>query len=171
MPCALPANVGNADIKGLEAEIEAHPIRGLTLDASASTLRFKYTSFSANTGINVGDTAPGTIKHKFSVGAQWDFPLASGAVLTPRFDFAYQGGFETNADPTAGSRVTGRHLGNARVTWKSAGESWQVSLVGTNLFDKYYYNSVFDLTSLGGGSNYGFVAPPREYSVQVQKKF
>jgi iron complex outermembrane receptor protein len=170
-PCALPANVGNADIKGIEVEIEAHPVSGLQLDASVSTLRFKYTSFSANVGIPVGSSAPGTIEDKFSIGAQWEFPLASGAMITPRFDFSYQGGYETNAVPSAGSRVTGRHLANARVTWKSAGDDWQVALLGSNLFDKYYYNSVFDLTSLGGGSNYGFVAPPREISVQVQKKF
>jgi iron complex outermembrane receptor protein len=171
VPCALPANVGNADIKGVEVEIEARPVDGLTLDASFSTLRFKYTSFSQNVGIPVGSSAPGTIEDKFSIGAQWEFPLASGAMITPRFDFSYQGGYETNAVPSAGSRVTGRHLANARVTWKSAGDDWQVSLLGANLFDKYYYNSVFDLTSLGGGSNYGFVAPPREISVQVQKKF
>ena len=170
-PCAGPANAGNADIKGYEAEIQAEPVNGLTLDASASHLTFKYTSFSAATGIPVGATAPGTIKNKFSVGAQWEFPLASGATITPRFDFSFQGGYNTNAVPTAGNRVPGYHLGNARLTWKSPDSSWQVSAVGSNIFDKYYFNSVFDLTTLGGGSNYGFVAPPREYSVQIQKKF
>lgn len=170
-PCASPANAGNADIKGVELEFEAHVIDGLTVDGSVSHLNFEYTSFNAATGIPVGSTAPGTIEDKFSIGAQYVMPLASGATITPRFDFSFQGGFNTNAVPTAGNRVSGHHLGNARVTWKSADESWQVSAIGTNIFDKYYYHSVFDLTGLGGGSNYGFVAQPREYSVQIQKRF
>lgn len=170
-PCALPVNGGNADVEGYEVEIEARPIDGLTFDASYSDLSFEYTSLVPNTGIPVGSTAPGTIESKWSVGAQYEFALVSGASITPRFDFSYQGGYNTNAVPTAGNRVAGYHLGNARVTWRSADAAWQASLIGTNLFDKQYNYSVFDLTGLGGGSNYGFIAPPREYSVQIQKKF
>ncbi len=169
VPCALPANVGNADIKGVEAEIEARPFGGLTLDASISHLKFNYTSFSADVGIAPGSEAPGTINDKFSVGAQWEFPLASGATITPRFDFSFQGGTTLNAQ--TGGRLNGYHLGNARLTWKSPDDSWQVSAIGSNIFNEYYYHSVFDLRSLGGGSDYGFVAAPREYSVQIQKKF
>lgn len=168
-PCALPANVGDADIKGIEAEIEAHPVKGLSLDASVSKLKFKYTSFSADVGIAPGSEAPGTINNKFSVGAQWDFLMAGGGTVSPRFDYSFQGGYTTNAQ--TGGRLNGHHLGNARLTWKSADGSWQVAAIGSNIFDKYYYNSVFDLTSLGGGSDYGFVAPPREFSIQLQKKF
>jgi iron complex outermembrane receptor protein len=170
-PCALPANVGNADIKGVELEMEARPVGGLVLDATVSKMKFKYTSFSADTGIPVGASAPRTIKDKFSVGAQWDFPLASGATITPRVDFSYQSGFQTSAVPLPSDRVAGRHLGNARITWSSADSSWQASVIGSNIFDKTYYVSKFDLTALGGGSAIGFVAPPREYSVQLQKRF
>jgi iron complex outermembrane recepter protein len=170
-PCALPANAGNADIKGYEVEIEAQPIDNLTFDASYSDLNFEYTYLAPNTGIPVGSTAPGTIENKWSLGAQYEIPLASGASITPRFDYSFQGGYNTNAVPTPGNRVAGYHLGNARVTWKSSDDSWQASLQASNVFDKYYFYSVFDLRQTGGGSNYGMVAPPREYSIQVQKKF
>jgi iron complex outermembrane receptor protein len=170
-PCALPANAGNADIKGYEVEIEAEPLQGLQFDASYSDLSFEYTYLAANTGIPVGSTAPGTIKNKWSVGAQYEVALANGSSITPRFDFSFQGGYNTNAIPTTGNRVGGYHLGNARVTWKSADDSWQAALQAANVFDQYYFYSVFDLTGLGGGANYGMVAPPREISVQVQKKF
>jgi iron complex outermembrane recepter protein len=170
-PCAAPANAGDADIKGVELELEAHPIPNLTLEGSVSHLDFKYTRTNPATGIPEGSTAPGTIEDKFSISAQYDFVMGSGATLTPRFDYSFQGGSNTNAIPTAGNRVNGYHLGNVRLTWKSAQGDWQVAALGTNIFDKYYFNSVFDLTTLGGGSNYGFVAPPRAYSVQIQKKF
>ncbi len=170
-PCALPANAGNADIKGGEVELELRPVDGFTIDGSYSKLDFEYTSLGANTGIPVGSTAPGTIEDKWSIGAQWEFPLASGGSITPRFDYSWQGGYNTNAVPTAGNRVAGYHLGNAKVSWKSPDDEWQISALASNVFDKYYFHSVFDLTALGGGSNYGFVAAPREYSIQVQKKF
>ena len=170
-PCALPANAGNADIKGVEVEMEARPIEHLSIEGSWSDLNFKYTYLAPNTGIPVGSTAPGTIKTKWSTGIQYEFPLAGGGSITPRYDHTFQGGYNTNAVPTAGNRVAGRHLDNAQITWKSADDKWQASLIGSNLSDKLYYYSVFDLTGLGGGSNYGFVAPPREFSVQVQKKF
>lgn len=170
-PCALPANVGNADIKGIEVELEMRPIDNLLIDASVSTLDFEYTSFTADTGIPEGSTAPGTIEDKFSIGAQYVFQLAGGATITPRFDFSFQGGYYTDAVPSPGNRVNGRHLGAARVSWESADRSWQITALGSNIFDKYYFHSVFDLTSLGGGSNYGMPGSPREYSLQVQKKF
>jgi iron complex outermembrane receptor protein len=170
-PCASPANAGDADIKGVEVEFQANPIANLQIDGSWSNLNFEYTSLAPNTGIPVGSTAPGTIEDKWSVGAQYTFTFANGASLVPRFDFSYQGGFNTNAVPTAGNRVAGYHLGTARITWQSPDDSWQVSAIGNNVFDKYYFNSVFDLTGLGGGSNYGMVAAPSEYQIQVQKKF
>jgi iron complex outermembrane recepter protein len=170
-PCALPANAGDADIKGVELETEARFLEHLTLEGSFSHLNFKYTRVDPATGIPPGSTAPGTIESKWSAAAQYEFPLSSGGSIAVRFDHTYQGGFNTNAIPTAGQRVPGYALNNANITWKSADAQWQASLIGSNLSNKYYYHSVFDLTILAGGSNYGFVAPPREWSFQVQKKF
>lgn len=170
-PCALPANAGDADIKGLEVELQARPVDGLTIEGSWSTLSFEYTRIDPLTGVPPGSSAPGTIESKWSAAAQYEFQLPGGGSLTPRYDHSFQGGYNTNAVPTAGNRVAGYHLDNVQITWKSADERWQASLIGSNLSDRYYYYSVFDLTQLGGGSNYGFVAPPREISVQLQKKF
>ncbi|MFO1399638.1 MAG: hypothetical protein U1F30_00255 [Steroidobacteraceae bacterium] len=36
-------NAGDADIKGVEVEAELHPTDALSIDASVSTLSFKYT--------------------------------------------------------------------------------------------------------------------------------
>ena len=148
-----------------------NPIANLSFDGSFSTLDFEYTELNPATGIPEGSTAPGTIESKWSVGGQYEFVFANGASLTPRVDYSYQGGFNTNAVPTAGNRVAGYHLANVRLTWNSAEGDWQVSALATNLFDEYYFHSVFDLTALGGGSNYGFLAAPAEYSIQVQKRF
>jgi iron complex outermembrane receptor protein len=170
-PCALPQNAGDADVKGVEAELTAQPVAGLTIEGAYSHMTFKYTSVNAATGVPLGANAPGMIETKWSAAIQYEWRLAGGSSITPRYDHTYQSGFNTNAIPSAGNYVSGYHLDNAMITWRSPDDEWQASLIGSNLSDKYYDYSVFDLTGLGGGSNYGFVAPPREYSIQVQKKF
>ena len=169
-PCAATFNAGDADIKGVEVEIEAHPIDGLTIDASASSLDFEYTRLGANTGLTLGQEAPGTIKSKWSLGVQYEAGLASGASITPRVDVSYQGGFNTNAVFAPSNRVDSYEMVNARLTWKSPNDSWEVAAIALNLFDKEYFVSNFDLLT-SSGAQYGLIGAPREYSVQVKKKF
>jgi iron complex outermembrane recepter protein len=169
-PCALPVNGGDADVKGAELEVEAHPVAGLMIDASLSHLDFKYTSVRPDVGIPKGSTAPGTIKTKYSFGMQYAFGMAAGGTLTPRFDMSYQSGLNTNAVITANNRVPGYHLGNARLTWDSPEDKWQGAFVVTNVFDKTYYISLFDLLS-SSGAKYATPANPREYSIEIKRKF
>jgi iron complex outermembrane recepter protein len=170
-PCALPLNVGNADIKGIEAELELHPLAGWSVDGSWSDLKFKYTSFARPVGIPVGASEPGLIKSKYSVGTQYELPLPNGATLTPRVDFSYMGGFDTLAVPTPGSYVPGYHLLNAHLTYRFDEGKWEIAATGSNLLGKIYYTSVFDLRSVGAGADFALIAPPREYSIQVDHKF
>ncbi len=175
-PCAATFNAGDAEIKGYEIEVEAHPIDNLTIDATFSDLNFKYTRLLTDaqgnniTGLTVGQKAPGQIDTKWSVGAQYEFPLASGASITPRLDYAFTGGFNTNAVFAASNRVPGYHLGDARISFKSANDSWEIAGVVKNLFDERYFVSNFDLLS-SSGAQYGLLAQPREYQVQLKKKF
>jgi len=42
LPCALPANAGDAEVKGLELETSIRPVAGLLIDASLSYIDFEY---------------------------------------------------------------------------------------------------------------------------------
>jgi iron complex outermembrane receptor protein len=66
--------------------------------------------------------------------------------------------------------VDGYTLTNARVTWRNADGKWEAAVLASNLLDKLYYVSVFDLLS-SSGSKYGTPGAPREFQVQVKKKF
>jgi iron complex outermembrane receptor protein len=89
VPCALPLNVGNADIKGVELELEAHPIAGWSVDGSWSDLTFKYTSFQHRWGFR---------------WVQYEIMLPHNATLTPRVDFAYTGASTPMRYPRPGAR-------------------------------------------------------------------
>jgi iron complex outermembrane receptor protein len=175
-PCAATFNAGDADIQGWEVELEAHPIENLTIDATFSDLDFEYTRLLTNsrganiTGLTLGQTAPGTVETKWSVGMQYDLRLANGARISPRFDYSFQGGFNTNAVFNASNRVAGFHLGDVRLTYAAADDSWEAALVGRNVFDDRYFISNFDLLT-SSGSQYGLLGQPREVSIVFKKKF
>jgi iron complex outermembrane receptor protein len=175
-PCAATFNAGDADIKGYEIEVEANPIDRLTFDATFSDLNFEYTKLltDANgnniTGLTVGQKAPGQMDQKWSVGAQYEIVLGNSGSITPRVDYSFTGGFNTNAVFAPSNRVAGYHIGDARITYRDADDTWEAALVARNFLDETYFVSNFDVLALTG-SQYGLLAPPREYSVQVKKKF
>jgi iron complex outermembrane recepter protein len=170
-PCALPSNAGDAEVKGAEIETEIHPVQGLSLDAAASYLDFKYTRIAPNVaGVTFGMRTPYTPKVKANVGVQYEFPIGNSGSITPRFDASYQGELFANAVNSATSRIAPYAVMNARVTWRSTEETWQAALEVTNLTDKMYYNSVFDLFSTEGDVT-GQIAMPRAWAVTVRRNF
>jgi iron complex outermembrane receptor protein len=57
-----------------------------------------------------------------------------------------------------------------RLTWDSPENKWQGAFAVTNVFDKTYYLSVFDLLA-SSGAKYGTPDNPREYSLTIKRKF
>jgi hypothetical protein len=56
------------------------------------------------------------------------------------------------------------------LTYRVEDGSWLISATGSNLTNKLYYNSVFDLRPVGAGADFALLAPPREYSIQVDRR-
>ncbi|MFO1399673.1 MAG: TonB-dependent receptor [Steroidobacteraceae bacterium] len=173
-PCLRPANIGKADVKGAELEASIYPVEGLSFDGSISYLDFGYTSPRdaagnlANTSIPANAITPYTPELAYSAGGQYDYKL-DAATLSFRLDGSYQGKLYTTAENSSWSKVDGRFLANARISWVKE-DKWKVSLDIQNLFDKYYYQSVSDAsTSLGVVT--GVPGLPRTWSVSVERKF
>ena len=172
-PCALPVNAGRADVKGAELESELHLFRGLSVDASASYLQFKYTSLlsaAVASGITMDMTTPFAPKWKYSAGAQYAFPLGSAGSLTPRIDWSFQSSFHSQPINSIFNQVPGYSLINARLTWRTVDDNWAVALEGTNLGDKLYYLAFFD----NQGSTQNTLAqpgPPRQWAVTLKRTF
>jgi iron complex outermembrane recepter protein len=180
-PCLRPDNIGAADVTGAELEASFYPGGGLSFDVSASYLHFKYTSPASNgflvkiiddeefeTAIPSNGITPYTPELSYSVGGQYDHDIGNGT-LSMRLDGSYQGKLYTTAENTPWSKMDGRFLANARLSWAKT-ESWKVSLEVQNLFDKYYYQSVSDVsTSLGIVS--GVPGLPRTVAMSVERKF
>ena len=104
---------------------------------------------------------PYTPENKWSLGAQYEFGLGNGGSVTPRIDVSYQGEVYANAVNAPTNLIEDYTLVNARLTWRSADDTWQVALEGTNLTDEYYYVTLFDLSGAAAGYIHGQPSRPR----------
>jgi iron complex outermembrane recepter protein len=169
LPCALPFNAGDAHIKGIELELEEHPLAGLQIDASGSYLRFNYTSLSTYpTGVTLGMTTPFTPKWQGSAGIQYHIPIGNFGSFTPRLDVNTRSDIYTNSVNGPLNRIGGYTVYNARFTWQPEKANWTVALEALNFTDKFYYLNKFDLTGAGGGSVTGTPSPPLEIAIEVK---
>ncbi|HTN14729.1 MAG TPA: TonB-dependent receptor [Sphingomonadaceae bacterium] len=180
-PCALPLNAGKADVKGFEAELALRPIDGLSIDASLAYLDFKYTSISdsaVSSGIGTEDDGQFIIPWSWSIGAQYEIDLGTAGTLTPRVDVSHDDSYSRNAnnvDKATGGvdifgRIPGRTLANARLTYRTMDEDWEVALEVRNLTDKLYYTDIFDNRG-STNSIQGSPGEPRTWAVSIKRKF
>jgi len=182
-PCAARLNAGDATVKGFEAEMTLYPVTGLAVDASISYLDFKYKAGTLNPaaafptnpgGVDLGD--PGsTPPWKYTVGAQYKIDLGEAGSITPRFDINYQDKQYTGPTVVGGVRlrnfIPAYTLVNARLSWQNADRDLDIALEATNLFDKYYLLTIFDLRGAGAGFRKGRPGNPMEWALSVKKKF
>jgi len=168
-PCAGAVNVGSAHLKGVEAELFAQPVDGLTIDGSLSYLDFNYYKLS-NTNVQMGMIAPFTPKFSWSLGAQYKVNMPQGGTLTPRIDFSHRSKIYTDPTNAATNLVPGRTLMNGRLTWNNEQGDVEVALEVTNLTNKYYLANLIDNTAFTGLA-YTYPAAPRRWAVSVKKDF
>jgi iron complex outermembrane recepter protein len=180
-PCALPQNAGDATQKGVEFEVFFKPVEGLTFDAAASYIKYKFKCVDPqvvnNTTLPAGTCSsdPAVIAAladpaqgwQWNLGVQYEADLGGSGTLTPRLDVNRQNRLPGNVlRAGAGSpaelfgQVPGYTLANARLTWRN----------GAKDFDKYYFPSKFDLSGLAG-SVLGNPGRSREWALSIKKKF
>jgi len=171
-PCALPENAGDAHIKGFEVESSVRPVENLSIDGSLSYLDFNYTHIGQHVPVTKNMVPPNTPTWKWSLGAQYDIPLPGGmGTLTPRIDASYQGDIYQNAVNRPINKIKSYILANARLTWKGPEDKWEGAFQVTNLTNKYYFLTKFDLTGAGAGFVSGQPGRPREWAVTIQRNF
>jgi iron complex outermembrane recepter protein len=194
-PCALPQNAGNANQKGFEFEGLFKPVDGLTIDAAASYIKYKFDCVDPQV-VNVTTLPAGTCSSdpvvtskladpaqgwQWNLGVQYEADFGASGSVTPRIDVNHQnrqpGNVLANDLTTVAGRaaetfgkIPGYTLTNARLTWRNGDKNLDISFEVTNLFDKYYFPSKFDLSGLAG-SILGSVGRPREFAVSIKKKF
>jgi len=170
-PCASQDNIGDADVWGAEVEAEWHPSDKFLIDASYSHLNFDYTRIDPASSVKPGMITPYTPENKASIGLQYAFPVGHGGSVTPRIDASYTDQVYADAVNAPTNLIGAYTLVNGRVSWRSPDHGWEVALEGTNLTDKYYYVTLFDLSRNAAGYIDGQPSRPREWAMTVKRNF
>jgi iron complex outermembrane receptor protein len=181
-------NAASARIRGAEFEFQAVPMHGLSIYGGASWIEAKYLSWPnavTGSGAPFGDAAgidiaigPGGMPHwQGSVGARYEFPIASG-IAAAQLDYAYRGRSPLtplNSDPftpVAVLRDVSQAVGlvNARLEYKREDLGLTGSIWVSNLTDEEYgFRSIG--ASLTNGITNMIVQPPRMWGVTIRKTF
>lgn len=189
---ATTNNAATARVKGLELELLARPVGGLSLSANLAYLDAKYKDF---TGASVGkfefdasgkrlNNAP---KWAGTVGAAYEHGLADGSRIEFGADLRFQskiyftalngGGSVTdytnddNGEPANIANYLEQQRGyevvSARIGWKDADDRFGINLFASNLFDKNYIVGTANYTPAISARQ----GRPREIVGQVSMKF
>jgi iron complex outermembrane receptor protein len=165
-------NIGDARIRGFEAELQTRPADGLQVSANVGYTRFKYQSLSAIVqGLTLDSPNTRVPNWNASGSIQYDAQLGNGGKITPRVDVSYRSRIYFN---TSRANVSAQQdpyaLVNARLTYTMPGENWSISVAATNLLDKFYYTTLTDQRESFGFLS-GTVGRPREILATVRHNF
>jgi len=188
---ATVVNAAKAEIMGAEAEVRAVLGNGFELNAGLAYLQTEYKEFvtedpgwPGGAGCGTLVTAPREIslagcelprspELQGNIGLSWERALASGARVTLRGDYAYRGDqyfTQFNRDEVAQDAYG---IVNARIGFRSASDSWGVTLYGDNLADEEYFATVLESGVAAAGTvvPQAVLGPPRTYGVVFDVKF
>ncbi|WP_266169076.1 TonB-dependent receptor [Dyella subtropica] len=162
-------NAGKGHIDGLEEEFAWKPADNWTFSGNFAYLHTKYTEFMSG-GVNIANSQKFTNAPKWSGGLSLEnsYPLAGGGNLSARVNYTYQSMVfpETTLSPLIAQRAYG--LWNAGVVWQ-INDPWTLSLQGTNLANKSYRTTGYNIAALGIVT--GFYGAPRMVTLAARYKF
>ncbi len=186
-------SIGEATIQGIEVELTAVPLEGLTIQASLGLLDAEFDEFCAdldgpgpeapsNCGGNIVELPDGTflvdVDHtdldlsrapdtQVYVSAEYVYPIRYGSLFA-RAAGNYEADYFSDSNLNHPKGETGDFwLWDASLGWQSE-ESWRVSFWCKNCFDR---NEISGLTPTANFFNQRFWNLPRMYGVTVSWRY
>ena len=181
-------NAAQARVDGAEAEITAKLSSTFHLDANASWLNARYSTFTSssvaaalkpflagnpryNAVLGTYDASGNKLNQapRFSgtIAATNDFNLASGAVVTLRGDVYYSERVYYDPQNTVYTSQGPYAVVNAQLSYTTPSKKWQVILYGKNIANRLYLYAF----QANGVEPAGFGSAPRTYGVRVNTTF
>ncbi len=135
---ATTSNAGKASIDGIEAEIAFRVTDNFDVNGTLAVMDAKYDVFFESGEDFSGNRLANAPDLTYTLGAQYIFNLKSGAYLMLRGDYAYRDNVDFKRNNLPQFRSDNYSLLNARATFVTADNRWELSLYGRNLTDNRY---------------------------------
>jgi iron complex outermembrane receptor protein len=179
-------------LSGYEVELTANPVDNLLVNFSFGQNEYENDNQDP---LSVDYVAPGYLfqpEFNSSAGVQYAIQLGGGGTLTPRLDAFYQserhlgpasarpGIHEVIANTCPQQCLPAYTIFNARLTYVPPNSDWRLSLAGSNITDKFYWQQYSAEIGVNGATGVinpaptartGVASSPREWALHVQKSF
>lgn len=140
-------NAAEAEVDGVELEVNFLPFEHLSLFASYATAWGEYKSLAASvSGVTLDSELPGTPQVNGKLGGEFRWPL-SGGELQFGLDYQHTSKSAPGASTSPLVEIPPLDLFNGYVRYASAGDDWSFGVYGTNLGDKEYHYTGFTFSS------------------------
>jgi iron complex outermembrane receptor protein len=162
-------NAGAGTVNGAEVEYQWLPTAHWLISGNLAWLDAEYDEFVTG-GVDISDAQRFTNAPEFSgaLNVEYRTDLANGGNLSARVGYAYQSEVWPTTDLSPAIRQDGYGLVSAGVIYK-LDDAWSFSLQGTNLADKEYRTTGYNIAALGVLT--GFYGAPRQYSLTARYDF
>jgi iron complex outermembrane receptor protein len=162
-------NAGDADIKGVELEMQSRLGEHFSLNANAGYMDAYYTRIAAGAAASTGSELPKTPKWKVSVSPDAHTKLPNGATVRLGVDYAHVGKMYNDVQNTEliarrKSDVLGASAGLTSEDGKRT-----LTIGGTNITDQRYLTT--GQPQYAGGVVYGTYNVPREWFATLDFKY
>ncbi|MEZ5561062.1 MAG: TonB-dependent receptor [Pseudomonadales bacterium] len=159
------SNAADAEIYGAEFELQWLPMDNLFINLGLGLLSTEYKDFVIPSGDYSGNDI--TMSPELTVNGliQYDISLNDNGRITLQTDFNYQDEVYFDALNNPLLSEGDYWLWNARVSWTSADDRWEVAAYGRNLGDEEYMVYAFDLSFFG--FNEEMLGTPRAYGLEL----
>ncbi len=166
-------NAAEAEIWGVEFEFRALPVPAFEIMATLAYLDDEYTKLDPGTlasGITLDTDLPVTPEWSGSLGGQYTFLIGSYGELAARADYSFRDKVFFNAvnGPLEGGEDI--KLLDARLTWISPGEHWNLAAYVLNVTDEVYVTNGQDVSAALGVA-FNAVGPPRTFGMELSYRF
>lgn len=162
-------NAGKGTVNGAEVEYQFLPSEHWLISGNLAWLDAKYDEFISG-GVDIADSQEFTNAPEFSgaLNVEYRTDLANGGNLSARVGYSYQSEVWPTTDLSPAIRQDGYGLVGAGVIWK-LNDTWSFSLQGSNLADKEYRTTGYNIASYGVLT--GFYGAPRQYTLSARYDF
>lgn len=159
------SNAADAEIYGAEFELQWLPVDSLFLNLGVGILSTEYKDFVIPSGDFSGNEITMSPELTLNGLIQYDIPLRDNGTLTLQTDFNYQDEVFFDALNNPLLSEDDYWLWNARVSWTSSDDTWEVAAFGRNLGDEEYMVYAFDLSFFG--FNEEMLGSPRSFGIEL----
>lgn len=169
---ALFTNAGAATIRGVELELAARPVQGLTLNGTIGYLDAQYDEYIGPGGADISDQRELVNAPKWStrLGAVYVAELGAAGRLTFGADAAYRSKVYPTVSSSEVLAQDGYTLVDAFVRWTDGNDRFSIELGGKNLTDERYVEQGFDLSD-SLGYQLAYIGAPRTVRLTAGVRF